>query len=61
MTAVAQRLDKFLSKAKPESADEVARMVSEVLEWAEADATDLMHARVCEQEILDLLDRDESR
>ena len=61
MTAVAQRLEKFLSKAKPESANEVARMVSEVLEWAEADATDLMHSRVCEQELLGLLDRDDPR
>ena len=60
MTAIAERLDKFLAKAKPASAEEVKRVVGEVLEWAEADATDLMHSRVREQEVLDELDRNDS-
>jgi hypothetical protein len=58
MTIVAQQLDEKLATWQPETAAEVARMVSELIEWADSDALDLMSARRVEQEVLDLLDAD---
>ena len=58
MTIVAQQLDEKLATWRPETAAEVARMVSELIEWADSDALDLMSARRVEQEVLDLLDAD---
>jgi len=58
MTIVAQQLDEKLTSWRPETAAEVARMVSELIEWADSDALDLMSARRVEQEVLDLLDAD---
>ena len=60
MTIVAQQLDEKLTSWRPETAAEVARMVSELIEWADSDALDLMSARRVEQEVLDLLDADET-
>ena len=51
-------LDEKLGTWRPETAAEVARMVSELIEWADSDALDLMSARRVEQEVLDLLDAD---
>jgi hypothetical protein len=58
MTVLAQQLDDKLATWRPETAAEVSRMVSELIEWADSDALDLMSARRVEQEVLDLLDAD---
>jgi len=58
MTIVAEQLDEKLTTWRPETAAEVARMVSELIEWADSDALDLMSSRRVEQEVLDLLDAD---
>ncbi len=42
MTVLAQQLDDKLATWRPETATEVARMVSELIEWADSDALDLM-------------------
>lgn len=58
MTAIAEQLDRKLSNWKPETASEVERLVGEIIDWADADALDLMRSRHLEQEVLDLLDAD---
>ena len=58
MTAIAEQLDRKLSNWKPETASEVERLVGEIIDWADADALDLMRPRHLEQEVLDLLDTD---
>jgi hypothetical protein len=53
---LAQQLDDKLATWRPKLPAEVLRMVSELIEWADADGPDLMSARRVEQEVLDLLD-----
>ena len=58
MTAIAEKLDRKLSDLKPETASEVEKLVAEIIDWADADALDLMRSRHLEQEVLDLIDAD---
>ena len=58
MTAIAEQLDRKLAAWKPETAVEVERLVSDIIDWADADALDLMRSRELEQEVLDVLDAD---
>ena len=58
MTAIAEKLDRKLSDWKPETAYEVEKLVAEIIDWADADALDLMRPRHLEQEVLDILDAD---
>lgn len=45
MTAIAEKLDRKLSDWKPETASEVEKLVAEIIDWADADALDLMRSR----------------
>jgi hypothetical protein len=56
MTAIAEQLDRKLAGWKPETASEVERLVGDIIDWADADALDLMRPRHLEQEVLDILD-----
>ena len=58
MTAIAEKLDRKLSDWKPETASEVEKLVADIIDWADADALDLMRPRHLEQEVLDLIDAD---
>jgi hypothetical protein len=58
MTAIAEKLDRKLSDWKPETASEVEKLVAEIIDWADADALDLMRSRRLEQEVLDVIDAD---
>ena len=55
MTAIAEKLDRKLSDWKPETASEVEKLVAEIIDWADADALDLMRPRHLEQEVLFVL------
>jgi hypothetical protein len=54
--AIAEKLDRKLSKWKPEISQEVRALVSEVIGAAGNDALDVMRSRATEQEVLDQLD-----
>lgn len=58
VTAIAEKLDRKLSDWKPQTASEVERLIAEIIDWADADALELMRPRHLEQEVLDLLDAD---
>jgi hypothetical protein len=58
MTAIAEHLDRKLAAWGPETVSEVERLVGDIIDWADADALDLMHSRDLEQEVLDVLDAD---
>ena len=58
MTAIAEKLDRKLAGWKPETASEVEKLVAEIIDWADADALDLMRPRHLEQEVLDIIDAD---
>ena len=58
MTAIAEQLDRKLSGWKPETASAVERLIGEIIDWADADALDLMRSRHLEQEVLDIIDED---
>ena len=61
MTVIAEKLDRRLSAWRPEVAEQVASMVSDIIEMADADGLDLLRSRRVEQEVLDLLDEGETR
>ena len=56
MDALARKLDARLREWKPETATEVRKRVSEVIDLADHDVLDLLRSRAVEQEVLDLLD-----
>ena len=58
MTAIAEQLDRRLAAWKPETAAQVERLVADIIDWADADALELMHSHQVEQEVLDILDAD---
>ena len=60
-TAIAEQLDHKLVAWKPETAAQVERLVADIIEWTDSDALDLMHTREVEQEVLDLLDENQTR
>ena len=56
MTAIAEQLDSKLKQWEPDTADEVARLVAEIIELADKDCLSLVRSRAAEQEVLDILD-----
>ncbi len=58
MTAIAEQLDRKLAAWRPETVAEVERLVGDIIDWADADALDLMRSRDPEQEVSDVLDAD---
>lgn len=61
MDALAEELDSKLRTWKPETAAQVRERVAEVIEHADGEVLDVMRSRVCEQEVLDLLDESSTR
>ena len=56
MTQLAQKLDKKLATWQPEIAAQVEQIVTDVIEFADSNALDLLPSRVIVQEVLDALD-----
>ena len=56
MTAVAQKLDERLKHWNAAKAEQVERLVNDIIAWADADALDIMRSREREQQVLDILD-----
>ena len=56
MSNVAMELDEKLKRWDAATSQEVANLVSQIIEWADHDSLDLMRSRAVEQEVLDLLD-----
>jgi exonuclease V gamma subunit len=61
MDALADKLSSKLQQWQPEIAEQVRQSVSEIIEMADLDTLDILHSRVVEQEVLDLLDEPEIR
>ncbi len=61
MTQIAEQLDKKLATWSPEVAAQVEKIVTEVIELADADALDLLPSRSVVQEVLDTLDESQAR
>ena len=61
MTAIAKKLDARLSRWAPETAQEVERLVAEIIELADNDALDLVRSREVEQQVLDIIDGHQAR
>jgi len=56
MDALAERLDTKLREWKPDTAAQVRRQVTEIIELADQDVLDVLRSRIVEQEVLDILD-----
>ena len=56
MSNLAMELDEKLKRWDAATSQEVANLVSQIIEWADHDSLDLMRSRAVEQEVLDLLD-----
>ena len=56
MSKLAMELDEKLKRWDAATSQEVADLVSQIIEWADHDSLDLMRSRAVEQEVLDLLD-----
>jgi len=56
MTAIAQKLDNRLASWDAAKASEVEKLVSEIIELADANGLDLLPSRKVTQEVLDHLD-----
>ena len=61
MDAIAERLDQKLRSWKEETANEVRRYVSQIIELADRDALDVARFPEVEQEVLNILDEHASR
>jgi len=57
MDALLEKLDTRLREWRPETAEDVRRRVSEIIDLADQNALDLLRSRSVEQEVLDLLDQ----
>ncbi len=60
MDIVVETLSTKLSQWAPDVTEQVKRYVSEIIEMADQDALDIARSRRVEQEVLDLLDDDET-
>ena len=56
MTTIALQLDEKLQHWDAETAQEVTRLVAQIIELADHDSLDLMRSRAVEQEVLDTID-----
>jgi hypothetical protein len=61
MTALAEKLDKKLRQWQPNTAREVAQLIEEIIDSADADALDVARSRKAEQDVLDILDEPPTR
>ncbi|MCX6606841.1 MAG: hypothetical protein NTV52_25110 [Acidobacteria bacterium] len=56
MDALAERLEAKLRTWNPDTATQIRERVAELIELADQDVLDVMHSRIREQEVLDILD-----
>jgi len=56
MSGIAVKLDERLKEWDQETAEEVERLVGEIISTADADGLDLVRSRAVEQEVQDVLD-----
>jgi len=56
MDTLAERLDAKLRQWEPNTAEQVRRRVSEIIEAADQNVLDVGRSRAAEQEVLDLID-----
>jgi hypothetical protein len=56
MDALVQELDIKLRQWQPDVAEQMRQSVLEIIELADQDALDILHSRVVEQAVLDLID-----
>ena len=56
MDTLAEKLDTKLHEWVPETADQVRRMVLQIIECADQNMLDIVRSRPVEQEVLDLID-----
>ena len=61
MDALAEKLDCKLREWKPETAEQVRQRVAEIIEVADEGSLDLLHSRIVEQEVLDIIDAPPAR
>ena len=61
MTAVAAKLDQKLAVWDTELAAEVERLVEEIINLADCHSLDILRSRQVEQDVLDILDENETR
>jgi hypothetical protein len=56
MLAIAERLDQKLHQWDGDIAEEVERLIAEIIALADHDCLDVIRSRAREQEVLDILD-----
>ena len=56
MDELAERLEAKLRTWNPDTAPQIRECVAELIELADQDVLDVMHSRIREQEVLDILD-----
>ena len=56
MSGIAEKLDQKLKQWDPVKAEEVERLVEEIISLTDQDCLDLVRSRAVEQEVLDILD-----
>ncbi len=56
MDTLATTSDLKLHEWKPDIADEVRKLISEIIDFADQGILDMMRSRTIEQEVLDILD-----
>lgn len=61
MDALVQELDIKLRQWQPDIAQQVRQCLAEIIELADQNALDILRSRVVEQEVLDLMDKPETR
>jgi hypothetical protein len=61
MDALAEKLDTRLRTWKPETAAQARQRIAEVIDLADEDVLDIVRSRICEQEVLDILDEPSGR
>ena len=61
MDMLAKKLDAKLREWEPNIAAAVREQISEIIDFADQDALDIMRSRAAEQEVLDLLNEPISR
>ncbi len=61
MDVLAERLDCKLREWKPEKAELARQRIAEIIDATDEDGLDLLRSRQVEQEVVDLIDDDQSR
>lgn len=60
MDIVAEKLDTKLHEWTPDVAEQVRQYILEIIDMADQNSLEIQRSRLIEQEVLDLLDKDEA-